>query len=110
MGVRNKTLSDISNRYFRTGKPKSNNRYLKRNRSKIYRIELKVVNLIRKWYGSDNIRITINQGMVGVRFGYWNQIDKEKLYSLVKRWCIVEEIEIESDECGWLYCYEIKVK
>ena len=86
------------------------NIYNNYNKPKPYKNELWVINKIRNWYKSDDIRITIEKNLVNVRFGYWGDVDLSELKSLVGKYCNVVVNEYESDECGWLYSYEFILK
>ena len=86
---------------------KTNKNY---NQSKTYKSELWVINKIRSWYNSNDIRINVEKGIIKVRFGYWCEVDLLELNSLVGRYCDIQEYNWEDDCCGWLYSYEFKLK
>ena len=64
---------------------------------------------IENWYGSPDFRITFNSYKdLELRFRYWKQVNIEELQEILGERFMVEEWEIEDDECGILYNYIIK--
>lgn len=45
---------------------------------------------------------------VYLRFGYWKQVDVNKLQEVLGNSANVVEDEDFDDDCGWLYSYKLK--
>ncbi len=76
------------------------------------RIDYKILKKIEKEYGSDNFQVgPSTEGMFGsiiLRFGYWGRVPLDSLQKTIGDRYVVEEIEYDDEDTGWLYHYIIK--
>ena len=80
------------------------------------RIDYSTLKKVAKEFGQDfqieaDIEHDTGELKYMLRFGYWGQVDIEKLKSIFEPlFFTVTSSEWEDDDCGWLYSYYIKKK
>ena len=57
--------------------------------------------------GDWDLTFAIGSGQPSIRFGYWRQVDLDRLRAILGAGVIVSEEVIEDDECGYLYLYDL---
>tara|TARA_R100000008_G_C3585973_1_gene172308 strand:- start:2606 stop:2893 length:288 start_codon:yes stop_codon:yes gene_type:complete len=71
------------------------------------RLEFKTLKKINKELGS--FEISGDGKGLSFRFGYWSEIDMDTLQKILPYgWVIDEELVDDDDDCGRLYCYNIR--
>ncbi len=73
---------------------------------------------VQDYYGSSDFQVEARydklkgEEYIMFRFGYWNELwYKDKFYSIFEKLgYVVEECEIEDEDTGWNYWYNIKSK
>jgi hypothetical protein len=72
------------------------------------KIDYKYFKKAKKLYGSSDIQIGIWKESISIRFGYWRQVDLEKLKNIFPDHLEVTEQLVDDDsDCGPLYEYYI---
>ena len=73
------------------------------------KIDFKTLEKINETFGSFDIDQVMGMGNpLYFRFGYWKQIDVQKLQEILGQRNEVVENDIYDDDCGWQYSYVIK--
>ena len=73
------------------------------------KIEFKTLEKINNEIGEFEIGQTFGGGnSVYFRFGYWKQVDVNKLNEILDHLNEVVEDEDFDDDCGWQYSYKLK--
>lgn len=73
------------------------------------KISISKLKEIEKEFGDFEIGQVMGGGnSLYLRFGYWNQVDAEKLQSILGNSATVVEDDDYDDDCGWNYSYLLK--
>jgi len=73
------------------------------------RIDFSILKQIDKAFGPMEVGSSFEKDSITLRFGYWKQIDLEKLTSLLPHYMqAIENLVDEDDDCGELWNYIIK--
>lgn len=73
------------------------------------KLNITVLKKIEKEFGNFEIGQTFGNGNpVYLRFGYWSQVDVEKLNKILNPINEVVEDMWDDDDCGWQYSYNLK--
>lgn len=72
------------------------------------KIEFKTLQKINEEIGEFELgQVFGGRNAVYFRFGYWKQIDVNKLNEILGHLNEVKEVEDFDDDCGWEYSYEL---
>ena len=82
------------------------------------RLKFETLLEVQDYYGSSDFQVEAKydklegKEYIMFRFGYWNELwYKDKFYSIFEKLgYVVEECEIEDEDTGWNYWYNIKSK
>ena len=82
------------------------------------RLKFETLLKVQDYYGSSDFQVEAKydklkgEEYIMFRFGYWNELwYKDKFYSIFEKLgYVVEECEIEDEDTGWNYWYNIKSK
>ena len=82
------------------------------------RLKFETLLKVQDYYGSSDFQVEAKydklegKEYIMFRFGYWNELwYKDKFYSIFEKLgYVVEECEIEDEDTGWNYWYNIKSK
>ena len=82
------------------------------------RLKFETLLEVQDYYGSSDFQVEAKydklkgEEYIMFRFGYWNELwYKDKFYSIFEKLgYVVEECEIEDEDTGWNYWYNIKSK
>lgn len=73
------------------------------------KIDFQTLQNINETFGSFDIGQTFGgDNSVYLRFGYWKQVDIEKLQEIIGNRNVVTEDTDYEEDTGWVYKYEIK--
>ena len=80
------------------------------------RLKFETLLKVQDYYGSSDFQVEARydklegEEYIMFRFGYWNELwYKDKFYSIFEKLgYVVEECEIEDEDTGWNYLYNIK--
>ena len=73
------------------------------------KISIKTLKEIENQLGEFEVGQVMGGGNdVYLRFGYWKQVDVNKLQEVLGNSANVVEDDIYDDDCGWQYSYKLK--
>lgn len=68
------------------------------------KVDFKTLSGVNEVFGDFEVGQTFGSGDVYLRFGYWKQVDVDKLNEVLGVNNVVED-SWNDDDCGWLYSY-----